>query len=811
VFSGVVKGSATSAANGTYSISNLDPGAYEVWITAGGFSNDVRQGVVVTSSSTSTVNAAMSAPGSISGTITQSDGVTPIAGAAISAVAGSVERGSASTSGSGAYTIGNLHPGSYSIRAVNVGYRTREQAATVVESSNVIVNLSLDAAASGPVSYAYDELGQLVQVTDQSGDSAIYRYDAVGNIVAIERAGATAVTVSEFTPNSGPVGTIVTVYGTGFSSTPAQNTVAFACGSGCSVNGTVTSASPTRLVTSVPATAVTGAISVTSPNGAAISGSSFVVGVFAPSITGFTPSVGVAGTQVFVSGTNFETTPPNDRTKFNLSLASVSAATTTSLTAIVPTLTGSGPISVATPAGSAVSATDFYVPPSPYVAGDVLYMNRIAPVNPQTVAIGTANKIGLVTFAGTAGQRISLNGTNGMSGQVFGCDVLVSILKRDNTPLAPGTCMESNGFIDATALPATGTYTILVDPGGTATGSVTLTLYSITDYLGSIVAGGSPVTVPIATPGQNGALTFTGTAGQRVSLGGTGTISGQVALACDVNVSIVRASGNSTVAGPACMEGGGFIDTFALPANDTYKVIVDPYSNATGNLTLTLNNVTDISGTIAADGTPVTVSITTQGQNAALTFTGAAAQRISLVGTGTISGQVSLTCDVNVSVVRLSDNLTVGGPTCMEGSGFIDTVALPTSDTYKIVVDPYSYATGDLTLRLYTVPADLTGTLAINAAAAPVSLQTPGQNASFTFSVASSQQITVRTTNNTVAGAGSCVTVSLLNGGTTVTSSASCGSSFNLTPQTLAAGSYTVTVDPIGKSTGSLSLQVTSP
>src|SRR5439155_16979427 len=130
-------------------------------------------------------------------------------------------------------------------------------------------------------------------------------------------------------------------------------------------------------------------------------------------------------------------------------------------------------------------------------------------------------------------------------------------------------------------------------------GDVTLTLYDIpADFTGTIVADGlSPVIVSITTPGQNGALTFAGTAGQRMSLrGSNGSIAGQIWLACDVNVSIVRASDNLTVAAPACMEGDGFIDPVPLPTTDTYKIFIDPYSLAKGDLTLTLYTVTDYSG-----------------------------------------------------------------------------------------------------------------------------------------------------------------------------------------------------------------------
>ncbi|MGH8614349.1 MAG: IPT/TIG domain-containing protein [Gammaproteobacteria bacterium] len=77
------------------------------------------------------------------------------------------------------------------------------------------------------VQYLYDEATRLVQVVDATGDAAHYQYDAAGNIVAIHRHAASDLAITEFMPESGPVGTTVTIYGVGFSPTPANNRVLF--------------------------------------------------------------------------------------------------------------------------------------------------------------------------------------------------------------------------------------------------------------------------------------------------------------------------------------------------------------------------------------------------------------------------------------------------------------------------------------------------------------------------------------------------------------------------------------------------------
>src|SRR5688572_31664294 len=111
----------------------------------------------------------------------------------------------------------------------------------------ILLLLTTRSFSQGPVRYIYDELGRLVGVIAPSGDSAVYHYDEVGNLLSITRAASTAVTIMEFTPNGASIGAVVTLFGTGFSATASQNAVTF--------NGTaatVTSATTTTIVVTVP-------------------------------------------------------------------------------------------------------------------------------------------------------------------------------------------------------------------------------------------------------------------------------------------------------------------------------------------------------------------------------------------------------------------------------------------------------------------------------------------------------------------------------------------------------------------------------
>ena len=137
-------------------------------------------------------------------------------------------------------------------------------------------------------------------------------------------------------------------------------------------------------------------------------------------------------------------------------------------------------------------------------------------------------------------------------------------------------------------LPVAGTYTILVDPQSTSTGSITLTLYDVpADLTGTITPGGSSVTVSPATPGQNAQRTFSGTANQRISLDMTSVSIGS-SYCCSTLVSVLKPDGSTLVSPFYVGLAGLYMDTVTLPSTGTYTLLVDPQSAGTGSMTLTL-------------------------------------------------------------------------------------------------------------------------------------------------------------------------------------------------------------------------------
>ena len=474
-------------------------------------------------------------------------------------------------------------------------------------SAILAIGLITAGHAQSPVQYVYDELGRLVGVVAPNGESAVYAYDAVGNLLSITHQSTGAVSILEITPDTGAIGTTVRIYGTGFSTTPSQNAVSFN-----GTSATVTSSTATSLVATVPSGATTGTIGLTTPTGSATSSTSFVVGSStAPTISGISPTIGTAGTTVTISGTNFDSTLLNNRVAFNLTRGWPTSGSGTSITTALPASAGSGHISVMTPNGTAVSVGDFFVPPSPYTPTDVVTSTRMAVGDTLGVAVGTSNKIALVLFDGTANQRVSLKAVPGPIGAV-------RMHHPDLSVAAQSAIGVLTVLLEPPVLSRTGTYSIVVHPTGTATGTTTLTLYNVpADFTGTITAGDASATgVQISTsiPGQNGRLTFSASANDRVAVAVSSGPGGTVSI---------RKPEDATHASGAIGIFASFIDTTVLPVTGTYSLFADYMGINTGNVTLTLYAVpADFSDSVTPSqaGASKAVALTVPGQNGAVAF-----------------------------------------------------------------------------------------------------------------------------------------------------------------------------------------------
>ena len=728
-----------------------------------------------------------------------------------------------------------------------------------------------------------------------------YTHDAAGNIVAMQRIDPAPITIAGFVPSSGPTGTVVTISGTGFGATAATNVVTFN-----GLAGTVIAATATALTAAVPTGAATGKVAVTVGGNTATSARDFVVAApGVPTVAGFTPAAGPAGTAVSVTGTNFNPTPGATMVRLNQNAATASSVTATQLAFTVPLATGSGRIRIATNAGSAVSAADFVVPPTSIAASDIIATTRLATNGQeQTLGLFAAGKYGAVTFDGSAGDWLSLQFRN-FAVNPAGAAIAYTIYKPDNTQLASGTVSAASLSIHLPPLPVTGTYTLFLAAGnaqvsldarlerndfipaagptlsvarsaGQSTrmliaalagdqkalmvaGLTTVPTGNRLDYritfpngttfrvgsasgLGStaplppftvtgthsvvfvasatttqsafkvaFLAGaalpvdGAAVSVAIANAGEGARLHFAGVAGQNLGLGITGLVLSPVSAAY-ASIAVYKpdarllASVNCRVDGTQCA-----VNLTNLPATGSYSIIVQPASGATGTLQAWLSR--DATATLSS-GTPLRLALTRPGQNARLTFAGAAGTLIALQVRGV---------ETNPPAQGLL--VTIGKPdgswltySHLTGAGQILVAPpLPVTGTYTVFLEPESAAKGAATASM-EVLLDPGQSLAVDGPTSATVIELPGGSARYTFAGEVGQNLGLGISNLTLnPKVDATVYVYGPNGAqlaayTCAASAGGCGG--NVAPQS--AGTHGVVVRPSAGATGGFGVTLSS-
>ncbi len=249
--------------------------------------------------------------------------------------------------------------------------------------------------------------------------------------------------ITEFTPQQGLAGTVVVVTGRHFS---GATQVRF----GGVAAPTFTVNSATQLTATVPAGAITGPISVTTPLGLGVSGGFFTV-LLPPVFTAMSPTSGPAGVTVTLTGTSLDRV-----TALTLNGAAVpgyAVVNATTITFKVPAGASTGPVVAATAVtGTTANAGTFTVLPP---AAGVLIT-------------------GIVPASAITGGRIRLTGT-GLSGATR-----VSFTGSGNNTASSGFTVNAAGTeLSGLVVPTgavTGVLTVTTPAGTSAASSQVFTL-----------------------------------------------------------------------------------------------------------------------------------------------------------------------------------------------------------------------------------------------------------------------------------------------------------------------------------------------
>jgi RHS repeat-associated protein len=267
----------------------------------------------------------------------------------------------------------------------------------------------------------------------------------------------------------------------------------------------------------------------------------------------------------------------------------------------------------------------------------------LSPGVPVTVTINNPGQDDQLTFYGQTGQYVFVQVANStFPNESWGQTVDINILKPDGSNLHSGSVGVDSGYIDAIALPTSGTYTLKFDPINGGTGKADITIWVFYEQSGTITPT-IPDNIAIDIPGQAVLLTFSGMAGQRAGVQISNSTFPNVYYGLTANVSIVRPDGTN-LGGGYIGVGSGSIGQLTLPTSGTYTLEFDPIAAGTGSATLLLTlsnpNVTMSASLTPAEswqGYPVSANISLTAKGGAVP-TGT----VSCSGAGVTSASVKV-------------------------------------------------------------------------------------------------------------------------------------------------------------------------
>jgi hypothetical protein len=394
----------------------------------------------------------------------------------------------------------------------------------------------------------------------------------------------------------------------------------------------------------------------------------------APTITGFDPTSGGASDAVTLTGTNLTGATS---VAFNGSAASFSVTDDTSIVASVPSCATTGPITVATPGGTATSGSDFTVSSSsttPTICG----------FSPTSGPVGTVVTITGTSFTGAT--TVNFNGT------------------------AATFTVNSDGQISTTVPSGATTGPISVTTtGGTATSGSNFTVRTSTST-GPTISGFNPTSGPVGTRVTITGTNFTGVTA--VKFNGT---AGSFTVDSDVQITATVPSGATT--GPIKVK----TPTTAATSTTNFTVTASPAPTISGfsptsgpagtNVTITGTSFTGAT-TVNFNGTTAPFTLNSDTQITATAPSGATTGPISVTNPGGTATSMS--------------NFMVTSPTI---SGFSPTSG-PVGTTVTITGTNFTGVTAvkfNGTAASFTVDSDvqITATVPLGATTGPIKVKTP--------------------------------------------------------------------------------------
>ncbi|WP_245979284.1 glutamate synthase [Solilutibacter pythonis] len=343
-----------------------------------------------------------------------------------------------------------------------------------------------------------------------------------------------------------------------------------------------------------------------------------------------------------------------------------------------------------------------------------------------------------LSFAGEAGERLTLRVMEQITTPGWQT-VYYHVLKPDGTILT-STSLTSPGTLEIPILPVSGIYRVFVGPTYAATLKAQLML--ATGNVQTLVLDGAASPVSTAVPSQRAFLNFTLAAPGNVGVGITdlallGGSGNYVSIVAYNEAGQQQASSNCYVSEVGCK-----LNLRNFPAGN-HRIEVSP-SGSAQRMSFNALLSSEVTGTLVRD-VAMPLGITRRGQNARLSFTGTAGERLTLQ----VMEQTTLPAWQTVYYTVLNPDGTTLTSMSPNTVGTLELPPLPVAGTYSVFVSP-AYAA---TLKAqFMLASGYVQTLALDGAATRVLTPLPGQRALLNFTLAAPGNVGIAITDLALLG-----------------------------------------------------------
>ena len=352
----------------------------------------------------------------------------------------------------------------------------------------------------------------------------------------------------------------------------------------------------------------------------------------------------------------------------------------------------------------------------------------------QSISLTRPGQSIRLPFTGVAGQYYAVSITNPVTTPTGG-NLTVTVFKPDGTTLVTSGGIYKSGVINLQNVPASGTYTVLVQPdyGLPATAQIGLAPGAVA----TMTADGPTQSLSVVA-GQNGYYPFTASAGDNLEF----ALSGMTLTGCS-QYTVAVYDGNGNYVSGNTTSGKNYRAHLWNLAGGSYQIVVSSTCAFTTSATLTR----DVTGALALNQ-PMSLDLTRPGQTALLSVSATAGQNLALGVSGLTTNPAG--SSVVVAVYQPNGSQVQTNTTSVSTQTF-NVRNVPVTGTYTVIVS-----------QDYGLPTSLQLTLLPQVGGAIVadgSSQTMGANYGqyvyYTFSAVAGENLEVGVSGLTLSTAGS--------------------------------------------------------